>query len=1038
MVNNNTPLPVQNRSISDVEVLIDYFSDDKLKFDTRRCFDSSVVDSNSLRALWTSYITENGVTPVIELGDSVIDLLDTPGAPSSQQCALFGTEKATLINWLENWKIRRNNNNNGGHSSKRQRRENPNKRKSQHNFDEDEEFSLADTISDVDSEPEDDLVIHEAGNPADLFNVYFLLGQHGTGKTALVYECAKAAGASIIEINTTQARNAATLKRLITEASQSYQLTGLNSMCEGNKGQNNIDLTTDGNEEAKVRSGFSIILIDEVDIVFEEEDAGFHSSINKLVNSSKIPIILTAERVPDSLKNISAHYCELKRPELSLAAKILKNACDMKISSSSIPLKELSLISFADLRAAQNILNLFPWKDPIVNFHGKKSFESWLGSKVFDFAMFDHLQVRSSPKLVETKQVLDNSSMMFFRPEIHSVFPHLAVMGREITISGQHFLQQKCGFYPQAHPSSESDMISDSNDGTITEDIATVCVFIDGIKQTVQSFTDSEIKFTPSEDLRVGFHQVSVEMEFQATTSANLRLSSERMNDTNDNWFFLFRNELVLCELSKVMSYKTRTFAGIKSTEKLFPQITQSNSSGKKRKKSKGLRRNNVSSSDALNNSGVSEEAAMEAEEDEDNVDMEVSNEQIEEDNQANEGNEEMNDPKESTLEDAKDLAPSSTLSDDEFSSTEADENEDTVKRRRIISDEENPEPEQKTGETETETEQAAEPEKMEEVQTTEESNKESPQVEQEKEVILTTDANCSRLEQMEQLKQANQIRFELMKSDKLKASRPLMQVVSPSSSSSADLDDYSKLLDHFSSSDLLAARVLSFDLFDENHHFEERENLVTSLSMRREYLESINCAYRRSLYQFAHSEEMISFQPKQQTPMKLPENFAQESSKENEGLAINVEQDLEEKESNRPDQEDNQFLRLFYAKEHWCEKFSFEFELFQEMPFSSLSLSSHPSKQFFGEFLPFFHLIGKESVVFEEKEREYYRLLYENERKSSRGRRLQSNQTMHASAITSSQKSGPKYVYLKRICERFEEKSLKELLQLYSGLSET
>lgn len=57
-----------------------------------------------------------------------------------------------------------------------------------------------------------------------LTNVMVLQGPSGSGKSAAVHEAARALGFKVIEVNASQARSGATVKKLIAEAAQSAHI----------------------------------------------------------------------------------------------------------------------------------------------------------------------------------------------------------------------------------------------------------------------------------------------------------------------------------------------------------------------------------------------------------------------------------------------------------------------------------------------------------------------------------------------------------------------------------------------------------------------------------------------------------------------------------------------------------------------------------------------------------------------------------------------------------------------------------------------
>lgn len=89
-----------------------------------------------------------------------------------------------------------------------------------------------------------------------LTNVLVLQGPSGCGKSAAVHESARALGFKVIEVNTSQARNGAAIKKLIAEAAQSaHIMDNLGGAAAGGSGLN-LSTTT--------ATDMNLILFDEV------------------------------------------------------------------------------------------------------------------------------------------------------------------------------------------------------------------------------------------------------------------------------------------------------------------------------------------------------------------------------------------------------------------------------------------------------------------------------------------------------------------------------------------------------------------------------------------------------------------------------------------------------------------------------------------------------------------------------------------------------------------------------------------------------
>ena len=211
-------------------------------------------------------------------------------------------------------------------------------------------------------------------------NLCLLTGPPSSGKTSMVHHVAKHCGScKVLEINTTQVRSGAALKHAIEEATQSYSTSfdvqrnpkqqqattdnnffGTHSNKKSKTTNNNTnnkkvsssksktnafedtdsenssseDEDSTGNADEKNKAAVTIVLIDEVDILFDSDgDAGFWSALGSLAKSTKCPIVLTANHCPpqlddDSGSRIASLSCQrfhLNRPTpIECTSKLLQ------------------------------------------------------------------------------------------------------------------------------------------------------------------------------------------------------------------------------------------------------------------------------------------------------------------------------------------------------------------------------------------------------------------------------------------------------------------------------------------------------------------------------------------------------------------------------------------------------------------------------------------------------------------------------------------------------------------------------------------
>ncbi|EQB78360.1 hypothetical protein CB1_000765051 [Camelus ferus] len=153
-----------------------------------------------------------------------------------------------------------------------------------------------------------------------LCNTVLITGPTGVGKTAAVYACAQELGFKIFEVNASSQRSGRQILSQLKEATQSHQVDkqGVNAQkpCIFNsynigksprikssfeqkqtiltKSTNttNSNVKEFGAEEPSRKNATSLILFEEVDVIFEE-DAGFLSAIKTFMATTKRPVILT-------------------------------------------------------------------------------------------------------------------------------------------------------------------------------------------------------------------------------------------------------------------------------------------------------------------------------------------------------------------------------------------------------------------------------------------------------------------------------------------------------------------------------------------------------------------------------------------------------------------------------------------------------------------------------------------------------------------------------------------------------------------------
>ena len=135
-------------------------------------------------------------------------------------------------------------------------------------------------------------------------NYIVLYGEQSTGKSSSVYALANDLNYKVIEINAGSKRTGKKLLQDLQEATQSHRINK-NRIFSSNEEQKSCS------QDANVEK--TLILIEDADIVFEDIDDGFVSSLQQLINISKRPVIMTSnsrncQHLVKYIQNNSIHY----------------------------------------------------------------------------------------------------------------------------------------------------------------------------------------------------------------------------------------------------------------------------------------------------------------------------------------------------------------------------------------------------------------------------------------------------------------------------------------------------------------------------------------------------------------------------------------------------------------------------------------------------------------------------------------------------------------------------------------------------------
>ena len=169
-----------------------------------------------------------------------------------------------------------------------------------------------------------------------------LVGPTGCGKTSTVL--ALASDFEVLELNASVYRNKSSIKEI------------MGSFCS----------------QMSLFAKKKLVLLDEVDAISGRYDFGGLAEVIKVVESSSIPVIATANSIDEEKFASLLKKAELvvfETPSWSSVTKILKKVCEGEnIKHSEDQLKRIAISSQGDIRAAINDLHSLLSKDGILDF----------------------------------------------------------------------------------------------------------------------------------------------------------------------------------------------------------------------------------------------------------------------------------------------------------------------------------------------------------------------------------------------------------------------------------------------------------------------------------------------------------------------------------------------------------------------------------------------------------------------------------------------------------------------------------------------
>lgn len=146
----------------------------------------------------------------------------------------------------------------------------------------------------LNSNSSDDFCINSDTGDTDTVpqNTVVLTGPHGSGKTSTIYALCNELNINVIEINASSKRPGKKILSELQEATKSHQVKNTDSASVGSFFcKLNTNSTEKSEEEHKK---LTLLLVEDAEVVFEEQDDGFINALVTLITSSKRPIIITS------------------------------------------------------------------------------------------------------------------------------------------------------------------------------------------------------------------------------------------------------------------------------------------------------------------------------------------------------------------------------------------------------------------------------------------------------------------------------------------------------------------------------------------------------------------------------------------------------------------------------------------------------------------------------------------------------------------------------------------------------------------------
>ncbi|XP_065079810.1 enhanced level of genomic instability 1 [Ochlerotatus camptorhynchus] len=207
-----------------------------------------------------------------------------------------------------------------------------------------------------------------SSNSTHILNHIVLVGPSGCGKTSNVYAVSNEMNFNVLELNASSRRKGKIILQELQEATQSHQVRRKDEAVDvfkksrkPTKAKTEPRTSSIDSEGSSGSKKLSLILIEDADIVFEQDD-GFVAAINQLIATSKRPIVLTTtdRNCPHLTRFISNNVIRYVAPGISHIAKLLSiMALVENVHLDQSELARLYALNRKDLRKTINELQFF-------------------------------------------------------------------------------------------------------------------------------------------------------------------------------------------------------------------------------------------------------------------------------------------------------------------------------------------------------------------------------------------------------------------------------------------------------------------------------------------------------------------------------------------------------------------------------------------------------------------------------------------------------------------------------------------------------